>query len=264
LEQDRGWQPGAKARLLYDHLTRTASPEPRSEGLGSSPEDHRGPPGRLISSGRKLAADAGCAYSLCVAYLRELEEAGWLARVRHKHGDTEYILCRPIQATSTPEQATSQHAHEQPILQHMGDPSQPITEAQQHAGPQAEHRAGGSGVSGSSQAGDQTQHPQDELPQSDELSQSSDSEMNFENDKVQSVLPSHGGSDLPTNLCKNLNFEDSQSSEIAISGENSGLKVQCSKFKVQSSKFKVQPMHMYHQYVQYLLISSMHACMPKI
>jgi hypothetical protein len=216
LEQDQTKRLGIKARLFYDCLTRAA-----------------GPPGRLTSTGRALAATVGCAYSLCVTYLRELEEAGWLNRVRHKHGDTEYILTRPVQATHTPEQATSQHAHEQSISQHMGDPSHPIIEAQQHAidlnTTQVGHRAGGSGVPGASQEGDQAQHPQDELPQS------SDDEMNSENVKVQNGTSSSGDSHSPSDLCSNLNFENLQSSDFVISGKNSGLKVQSSEFKVQSS-----------------------------
>jgi hypothetical protein len=249
LEQDRGWQPGVKARLLYDHLARAASPEPRSEGLGSSPEDRRGPPRRLISNGRKLAADAGCAYSLVVKYLGELEEAGWLQRVRHKHGDTEYVLTRPELATQAPDQAASSRACNPPSSTLMA-PTPPANDAP--ADPQ--HSPASSAPS---------EPPAGPFESSTDKVQSSDSsikgseKMNFEES------PNLQGSDFSINSGEKMNFEDlaaAQSSDFLTqnseTGNETGLKVQSSKFKVQSSANAYVPP------VRTLLINQQHACMP--
>jgi hypothetical protein len=171
----------------------------------------------------------GCAYSLCVTYLRELEEAGWLKRVRHKHGDTEYILTRPTQAISTPEVATSQHAHQQPSSQYMGDSSQPNIEAQQQT---EQVNASESGAPADAQTGAPAPHPQAELPQS------SSGEMVAPASGPQGGSPlsgdsqsgtsSSGDSSAPPTLCQNLNFEPPQSSDFVISPQSSEFKVQSS------------------------------------
>jgi hypothetical protein len=207
LEQDRGWQPGVKARLLYDHLARIA-----------------GPPRRLTSNGRKLAADAGCAYSLVVKYLGELEEAGWLQRVRHKHGDTEYVLTRPELANATPEQAASMRACNPPSSTVMV-PSTPATDAP--ADPQHSPASSASSVPPAGQS----EGSMDKV-QSSDFSINSSEEMNFEESpSLQSSLEKVQSSDLGI---KN-ELSTSQSSELSIRAPESGLKVQSSEFKVQSS-----------------------------
>jgi hypothetical protein len=231
LEQDRGWQPGAKARLLYDHLTRAASP-----------------PGRLTSNGRKLAADAGCAYSLVVKYLGELEEAGWLQRVRHKHGDTEYVLTRPEQANATPEQAASMRACNPPSSTVMV-PSHPATDAP--ADPQ--HAPASSASSATPRGWSAPPAGQDQISQSSFSAISSDENLNFEEShKVQS-----SDSGIKNEL------STSQSSDLSIRAPESGLKVQSSERNALARGFKVQSSaNAYVPPVRTVLINQQHACMP--
>jgi hypothetical protein len=217
LEQDRDWQPGVKARLLYDHLTRAA-----------------GPPGRLTSNGRKLAADAGCAYSLVVKYLGELEEAGWLKRVRHKHGDTEYVLTRPEMATQAPDQAASSRACNPPSSALMA-PTPPA-----HDAPADPQHPPAPSASSAPPAG------QEQISQSSFSAISEEQKMNFEEShKVQS-----------SDLGIRNELSTPQSSDLSIKAPDDGLKVQSSKFKVQSSANAYVPP------VRTLLINQQHACMP--
>jgi hypothetical protein len=233
LQNETPWL-GRKAQLLYEHLSRTA-----------------GAARRLTSSGKAIAAQAGCAYSLVVKYLGELEEAGWIARVRHKHGATEYLLTRPEhrpeQANASPEQAAFQHAQPDATSPGMSAPTlaplapaPPSTPQHPPAHP-------------TPPAGHEDQHLQSsEFKVQSVLHSPECSDLSIKNE-----LSTSQSSDSSINEPEKMNSEllaTAQSSDLSIKAPESGLKVQSSEFKVQSST-------MHSVQVRTSNSESLHACM---